>query len=203
MRPLTAGGRSTRRERSRLGDRLGGHVASMARAQPSRAAPHGRRPNHSVCSCHHAPRGGTTNSVFRVMLVMYVRCVSVSDTVIPHNLRFPGTPDCHPGAGCRQCRATGGSCEFLLSEGLSGRVLACFYCDGLRGSGCACQQVSGGLVVGKDDLVRAQIPDRLLRAGSAPGVGSSSGAPPPRSAGLSCEQQVHRGQLPRMRSSRM
>ena len=30
-----------------------------------------------------------------------------SDTVIPHILRFPGTPDCHHGAGCRQRRATG------------------------------------------------------------------------------------------------
>ena len=30
-----------------------------------------------ICSCHHAPRGGSTNSVVRVMLIMYVKCVSV------------------------------------------------------------------------------------------------------------------------------
>lgn len=36
--------------------------------------------------------------------------VQVSDTVIPHIARFPGMPDCHPGAGCRQRRATGVLC---------------------------------------------------------------------------------------------
>ena len=47
------------------------------RAQPSPADPaHGPRPNHPICSCHHAPRGGSTNSVVRVMLIMYVKCVS-------------------------------------------------------------------------------------------------------------------------------
>jgi hypothetical protein len=52
-------------------------VPPRMRAQPSPAAlTHGRRPNHPVCSCHHAPRGGRTNSVVRVMLAMYVRCTS-------------------------------------------------------------------------------------------------------------------------------
>ena len=34
--------------------------------------------------------------------------VQVSDTLNPHIPLFPGTPDCHPGAGSRQRRATGG-----------------------------------------------------------------------------------------------
>jgi hypothetical protein len=38
MRPFTAGGHSTRRDRSRLSDRIGGRLASTARAQPSPAA---------------------------------------------------------------------------------------------------------------------------------------------------------------------
>jgi hypothetical protein len=58
------------------------------RAQPSPADPaHGHRRNHPICSCHHAPRGGSTNSVVRVMLIMYVRCVSVL-TAKP-----PGVPE--------------------------------------------------------------------------------------------------------------
>ena len=45
MRPFTAGGHSTKRDRSRLRDRIGGRLASTARAQASPAAPaHGRRP---------------------------------------------------------------------------------------------------------------------------------------------------------------
>jgi hypothetical protein len=35
--------------------------------------------------------------------------VQVSDTLNPHGCSFPGMPDCHPGAGFRQRRATGGS----------------------------------------------------------------------------------------------
>jgi hypothetical protein len=73
--PVTAGGHSTRPNRSQLSDRIGGRLASTVHAQPS-PAPHGRRPNHPVCSCHHAPRGGKANSVVRVMLVMYVRFTS-------------------------------------------------------------------------------------------------------------------------------
>jgi len=77
MRPFTAGGHSTRRDRSRLSDRIGGRLASTARASRRLRPPaHGRRPHHPVCSCHHAPRGGRTNSVVRVMLIMYVRCTS-------------------------------------------------------------------------------------------------------------------------------
>jgi hypothetical protein len=46
-------------------------------AQPSPADPaHGHRPNHPICSCHHAPRGGSTNSVVRAMSIMYVKCVA-------------------------------------------------------------------------------------------------------------------------------
>jgi hypothetical protein len=77
MHPFTAGGHSTRRDRSWLSDRIGGRLASTARAQPSPAPPaHGRRPNHPVCSCHHARQGGRTNSVVRAMSIMYVRCTS-------------------------------------------------------------------------------------------------------------------------------
>jgi hypothetical protein len=36
---------------------------------------------------------------------------SISDTLNPYNTPFPGMPGCHPGAGLRQRRATGG---FLL-----------------------------------------------------------------------------------------
>jgi hypothetical protein len=36
------------------------------------------------------------NSVVRAMLIMYVKCVSGSDTLNPHNFRFPGTPGCRP-----------------------------------------------------------------------------------------------------------
>ena len=77
MRPFTAGSHNARRDRSRLSRRIGACLASTAR-QPSPADPaHGHRPNHPICSCHHAPRGGSTNSVVRVMLIMYVKCVSV------------------------------------------------------------------------------------------------------------------------------
>ena len=49
----------------------------------------------------------------------------VSDTLNPHNRRFPGTPNCHPGAGCRQRRATGGLSFFSpLCAGLSPGQLA-------------------------------------------------------------------------------
>jgi hypothetical protein len=77
MRPVTAGGHGTRRDRSGLSDRVGGRPASTAPARPSPAPPaHGRRPDHLLCSCHHAPREGSTNSVVRIMLIMYVRCTS-------------------------------------------------------------------------------------------------------------------------------
>ena len=47
-----------------------------ARPAVACAPARGRRPNHPVCSCHHAPREGRTNSVVRVMLIMYVGCTS-------------------------------------------------------------------------------------------------------------------------------
>jgi len=60
------------RRQGRLGS------ASHPEARPAVACgpAHGHRPNHPICSCHHAPRGGSTNSVVRVMLIMYVKCVS-------------------------------------------------------------------------------------------------------------------------------
>jgi hypothetical protein len=79
-----------------------------------------------------------------------------SDTVIPHIGLFPGMLGRHPGAGCRQRRATGGILLFFsfqvrrLSAGL-----ACFPGDGQSGSGGARLQGARGRIPGQGDLVIA------------------------------------------------
>jgi hypothetical protein len=53
--------------------------------------------------------------------------VQVSDTLKPHGRPFPGTPDCHQGAGCRQRRATGDSVSLPpFQYGLFSRVQLAF-----------------------------------------------------------------------------
>jgi hypothetical protein len=128
MRPFTAGGHSTRRDRSRLSDRIGGRLASTAHAQPSPAPPaHGRRPNHLVCSCHHAPREGRTNSVVRVMLIMYVRCTS--DLALEPQPRLKTV-----------CRSTTHPPAQIAEYFLSGRRCTCFR-DEYRSSNSARRHV--------------------------------------------------------------
>src|SRR5260370_42457868 len=56
--------------------------------------------------------------------------------------------------------------------------LACFYGDGPGGLGAARLQGGGGGVPGEGDLVLAQGPDHLARAGAACYAGSGSGAAP-------------------------
>jgi hypothetical protein len=120
-------------------------------------------------------------------------CSPPSDTSKPHGSPFPGMPGRHPDAGFRQRRATG-AFSFLLPVRAFQPGLACFSCDGLRGSGCACPQGPGCLVVGQGDLIRAEVPGRFLRAGRGPGIHSAAGPAPSACLGdLGAGQQETKG----------
>jgi hypothetical protein len=84
--------------------------------------------------------------------------VESSDTANPDILRFPGTPDCHLGAGCRLRPAIGVFLFWLLSGDGPVRAwgLACFFPgDDLDGRGAFRVQGPGGRLEGQGDVVVA------------------------------------------------
>ena len=122
-----------------------------------------------------------------------VSCSSLGHSK-PHNRLFPGRLGHHPGAGCRQRRATSDCYEFLL-PGLGRRAsVTLFQGDGLGGLAGACVQCAGGRVKDEDDLLLAQVTDRVL-GGLAADVDSAAGAPPSLPSGRPGEQQVESGQV--------
>jgi hypothetical protein len=124
---------------------------------------------------------------------MYVRCVSGSDTVNPHKLRFSSMRDRHPGTGCCLCRAVG----VFFSSPFGGfrRCLACLQGDGRGDPGGSRVQGAGGRV-GERDLPLAEVLDYVPGAGLEPGTGAAAGPPPsPFGGRFPAQEQVQGGQV--------
>lgn len=107
----------------------------------------------------------------------------------------------HPGAGCRQRRATGNSFPGSSFERGPQPGLPCRQGDGLGGHTGTCMQRAGDRVKDEDDLLLAQLTDHVP-GGLVPGVDSAAGAPPALPSGGPGEQQVKARKCGRMRSSR-
>ena len=65
------------------------------------------------------------------------------------------------------------------------------------------KQGGGGRDIGEGDLAFAQVRDHVFGAGLVPGVEAAAGAPPALSFGGPGEHGVQRGQVRRIRFSRM